>query len=118
MERDYNKYSHPNWAKFIDGKLDLPTAFWGFLVGGSIFLLQFLLYLCMSDSQGKITYTFMGIYILINCNRVWMCASKYSKEKVKKINQLYGVVNSMCLCVACNFYYRIYMIFMRINVEK
>ena len=100
MERDYNKYSHPNWAKFIDGKLDLPTAFWGFLVGGSIVLIAvFALSMYVGIySQGKITYTFMGIYILINCNRVWMCASKYSKEKSKKNKSAVWGMLTQCVC--------------------
>ena len=60
MEEDYNKHSDPNWAKFIDGKLDLPTAFWGFLVGGSIVLIAvFSLSMYVGFySQDKITYTF------------------------------------------------------------
>ena len=53
MERDYNKYSHPNWAKFIDGKLDLPTAFWGFLVGGSIVLIAVFALSMLAAMSGK-----------------------------------------------------------------
>ena len=100
MEEDYNKHSDPNWAKFIDGKLDLPTAFWGFLVGGSIVLIAvFSLSMYVGFySQDKITYTFLGIYILFNCNRVWTCASKYSIEKNKKNKSAVWGMLTQCVC--------------------
>ena len=30
-KRDYKNEPYPTWARFVDGELDLQTAFWGIL---------------------------------------------------------------------------------------
>ena len=37
MSENYDNHPHPIWAKFFDGKLDLQTAFWGYLIAAACY---------------------------------------------------------------------------------
>ena len=70
------------YDKFMDGNLDLATAFWLFGILGS-FTGSFILTL-LAESVSKIFYfAFVGLNVgIIAC--LWECAENYKKEKLQK----------------------------------
>ena len=70
------------YDKFLDGNLDLATAFWLFGIFGS-FIVSFGLTL-LAESVGKIFYIpFVAVNVgIIAC--LWECAENYKKEKLQK----------------------------------
>jgi len=99
-DRDYKKEPHPIWARFLEGKLDLQTAFWGYLVGGTIVwcfacmmlpLLPFEVY-----SEGYIYTMALGVFVI--SNRVWVSANNYIKEKHKKDQPVVWGILTQCVC--------------------
>ena len=70
------------YDKFLDGSLDLATAFWLFGIFGS-FIASFGLTL-LAESVGKIFYIpFVAVNVgIIAC--LWECAENYKKEKLQK----------------------------------
>ncbi len=81
---NYNKSSVEKGAydKFLDGSLDLATAFWLFGIFGS-FIASFGLTL-LAESISKIFYIpFVAVNVgIIAC--LWECAENYKKEKLQK----------------------------------
>ena len=99
-ERDYKKEPHPIWAKFMDGELDLATAFWGYLIGGTVIWCLAnitLIVIELSAGEGP-QYTVMAIGVFFLCNRTWASASKYIKEKNKKKQPAVWGILVQCVC--------------------
>lgn len=70
------------YDKFIDGTLDLPTAFWVFGIFGS-FIISLILTL-IAESFNKIFYI---PFVFVNGGIIlflWSCAENYKKEKLRK----------------------------------
>jgi len=111
MSENYDKHPHPIWAKFLDGELDLTTAFWGYLIGATV-LWCFVNGLMFSFwGKGQIIVMAIGVFLI--CNRTWACANKYIKEKNKK-NQpaLWGVLTQgVCILNAISMVGVLYDVF-------
>jgi hypothetical protein len=98
-KEDYNNYSHPVWARFVDGKLDLQTAFWGYLVGGTIVWSIACGVLSVIPFFENGWFISMAIGVFFISNRVWVCAGNYTREK-NKINKpvVWGIL-TQCVCI-------------------
>jgi len=96
--RDYKKEPHPIWAKFFDGKLDLQTAFWGYLIGGTIVWCLLGVLLMSTGWWGNAAYVSMAIGVFFICNRTWACANNYIKEKNNKDQPVVWGILTQCVC--------------------
>ena len=96
-ERDIYKNRRNSFEKFLDGDLDLATAFWGYGVGVSILIGLISGYLTMSIHPGWGVVYVIGVIIIIF--GLWKCATKYSEQKNKE-NQsaVWGVIVKV-ICV-------------------
>jgi hypothetical protein len=70
------------YDKFLDGTLDLATAFWLFGILGS-FALSLILTL-LAESVGKIFYIPFVVLNFGIIGALWECAENYKKEKLQK----------------------------------
>tara|TARA_B100001029_G_C14715375_1_gene262297 strand:+ start:130 stop:477 length:348 start_codon:yes stop_codon:yes gene_type:complete len=98
-KRDYKNEPYPTWARFVDGELDLQTAFWGYLIGGTIVwsILSGILSVIPFFKNGWFVSMAIGVFFITN--RVWVCAGNYMKEK-NKINKpvVWGILTK-CVCI-------------------
>ena len=89
-----------SWEKFMDGKLDLKTAFWGYGFFGSIVIGIVCGILTVTISNiFNIVYVISIIVLIVG---LWQCASNYKKEKLqKKQSELWGILTqAYCIFVA------------------
>ena len=100
MSKNYDNHPHPIWAKFMDGELDLATAFWGYLIGATtIWCLSCIIGIEIGIFVGGAwSYTIMAIGVFFFCNRTWASASKYIKEKNKKNQPVVWGILVQCVC--------------------
>ena len=97
--KDYKNEPHPIWSRFVDGELDLKTAFWGYLVGGT-FVWSFANGILSQISFFKNGwFVSMAIGVFFITNRVWVCAGHYIREKVKKNEPTHWGLLTQCLCI-------------------
>ena len=96
---DYKKEPHPIWAKFLDGKLDLQTAFLGYLIGATfVHCLICILLISIGWSSNKTGSVGMAIGVFFICNRTWACANNYIKEKNNKDQPVVWGILTQCVC--------------------
>ena len=98
-KRDYKNEPYPIWARFVHGELDLKTAFWGYLVGGT-FVWSFV---CGISSQIPLFengwFISMALGVFFISNRVWVCASHYMRAKIDKNEPTHWGILTQCLCI-------------------
>ena len=93
------KEEESSWGKFMDGNLDLKTAFWGYGFFGSIVVGLVCGFLAEAFSPFFIlVYTIALVVIIIG---LWLCASTYKKQMAqKKASELWGVLTHIYCVVA------------------
>jgi hypothetical protein len=93
-QREKNRSS---FDKFLDGELDLATAFWGYGVGLSIVIGLITGYLTTAVHPGwGIAYVIGTMIIIIG---LWKCATSYSEQKNKeKQSAVWGIIVKV-ICV-------------------
>ena len=86
-----------SWERFMDGNLDLKTAFWGYGFFGSIVVGVVCGFLAEAFSTFFIiVYAIAMVVIIIG---LWQCASTYKKQMVqKKASELWGIL-TQAYCV-------------------
>ena len=85
------KEEETSWGKFMDGNLDLKTAFWGYGFFGSIVVGVTCGFLAEAFSTFFIiVYAITMVVIIIG---LWQCASTYKKQMAqKKASELWGIL--------------------------
>ena len=85
------KEEETSWGKFMDGNLDLKTAFWGYGFFGSIVVGVVCGFLAEAFSPFFIlVYAIAMVVIIIG---LWQCASTYKKQMAqKKASELWGIL--------------------------
>ena len=80
-----------SWERFMDGNLDLKTAFWGYGFFGSIVVGVVCGFLAEAFSTFFIlVYAIAMVVIIIG---LWQCASTYKKQMAqKKASELWGIL--------------------------
>ena len=88
-----------SWEKFMDGKLDLKTAFWGYGFFGSIVVGVICGFLSEAVSSFFIiVYIITAVVLILG---LWQCASNYKKQMAqKKESELWGVLTHIYCVVA------------------
>ena len=86
-----------SWERFMDGNLDLKTAFWGYGFFGSIVVGVVCGFLAEAFSPFFIlVYAIAMVVIIIG---LWQCASSYKKQMAqKKASELWGIL-TQAYCV-------------------
>ena len=90
-EKEIWEYQETSWGKFMDGNLDLKTAFWGYGFFGSIVVGVVCGFLAEAFSPFFIlVYAIAMVVIIIG---LWQCASTYKKQMAqKKASELWGIL--------------------------
>ena len=86
-----SKEEETSWGKFMDGNLDLKTAFWAYGFFGSIVVGVVCGFLAEAFSPFFIlVYAIAMVVIIIG---LWQCASTYKKQMAqKKASELWGIL--------------------------
>ena len=88
-----------SWEKFMDGKLDLKTAFWGYGFFGSIVIGVVCGFL--AEAVGSVFILVYIITVVVLIIGLWQCASNYKKQMTqKKESELWGVLTHIYCVVA------------------
>jgi hypothetical protein len=91
--------SETSWERFMDGKLDLKTAFWGYGFFGSIVIGVICGFL--SEAVGSFFILVYIITVVVLILGLWQCASNYKKQMAqKKESELWGVLTHIYCVVA------------------
>ena len=92
-----SKEEETSWGKFMDGNLDLKTAFWGYGFFGSIVVGLVCGFLAEAFSPFFIlVYAIAMVVIIIG---LWQCASTYKKQMAqKKESEIWGIL-TQAYCV-------------------
>ena len=91
------KSKDTSWQKFMDGNLDLKTAFWGYGFFGSIVIGIG----CgiLSEAVSSIFNIVYVISMAVLIVGLWQCASSYKKQMAqKKASELWGIL-TQAYCV-------------------
>ena len=88
-----------SWEKFMEGKLDLKTAFWGYGFFGSIIVGVVCGFL--TEAVGNFFIFVYIISVVVLVIGLWQCASTYKKQMVeKKESEVWGVLTQVYCVVA------------------
>ena len=88
-----------SWDNFMDGKLDLKTAFWGYGFFGSIIVGVVCGFLAEAVSNIFILVYIITVVVLVI--GLWQCASTYKKQMAqKKESEVWGVLTQVYCVVA------------------
>ena len=88
-----------SWEKFMEGKLDLKTAFWGYGFFGSIIVGVVCGFLAEAVSNIFILVYIITVVVLVI--GLWQCASTYKKQMAqKKESEVWGVLTQVYCVVA------------------
>ena len=97
IKKDNN--SDTSWEKFMEGKLDLKTAFWGYGFFGSIIVGVVCGFLAEAVSNIFILVYIISVVVLVI--GLWQCASTYKKQMAKKKeSEVWGVLTQVYCVVA------------------
>ena len=97
IKKDNN--SDTSWEKFMEGKLDLKTAFWGYGFFGSIIIGVVCGFLAEAVSNIFILVYILSVVVLVI--GLWQCASTYKKQMAnKKESEVWGVLTQIYCVVA------------------
>ena len=92
-----SKEEETSWGKFMDGNLDLKTAFWGYGFFGSIVVGLVCGFLAEAFSPFFILVYAIAMVVLII--GLWQCASTYKKQMAqKKESEIWGIL-TQAYCV-------------------
>jgi len=88
-----------SWEKFMEGKLDLKTAFWGYGFFGSIIVGVVCGFLAEAVGNFFILVYIISVVVLVI--GLWTCASTYKKQMAqKKESEVWGVLTQVYCVVA------------------
>ena len=88
-----------SWEKFMEGKLDLKTAFWGYGFFGSIIVGVVCGFL--AEAVGNFFILVYVITVVVLVIGLWQCASTYKKQMAqKKESEVWGVLTQVYCVVA------------------
>jgi hypothetical protein len=88
-----------SWDNFMDGKLDLKTAFWGYGFFGSIIVGVVCGFL--AEAVGNFFILVYVITVVVLVIGLWQCASTYKKQMAqKKESEVWGVLTQVYCVVA------------------
>ena len=91
--------STTSWERFMDGTLDLKTAFWGYGFFGSIVIGVVCGFL--AEAVGSFFIIVYIITVVVLILGLWQCASNYKKQMAqKKESELWGVLTHIYCVVA------------------
>ena len=94
-----SKEDDTSWEKFMEGKLDLKTAFWGYGFFGSIIVGVVCGFLAEAVGNFFILVYIISVVVLVI--GLWQCASTYKKQMAqKKESEVWGVLTQVYCVVA------------------
>ena len=76
----------------------MQTAFWGYLVGGTIVWCLSWLLLMTTRWWGNAVFVPMAIGVFYICYGTWACANNYIKEKDDKDQPVVWGILTQCVC--------------------